>query len=695
VGRVLNDADDSSEGDHPVVVVSDGFWKRMFGGDPSILNHKLKLGDHVYDIVGVAPAEFFGTSVGSAPDAWAPLSMAGVIPPGWGKYNENFSESLYILGRLKPGVTMTQATANVNVLLPQILHSFPDAKLTQENVASLARAHVQLKNMARGISYLRREYSEPLMILMAIVGLVLLIACANIANLLLARSTARARELAVRQALGARRSRIIRQLLTESLILALAGGALGIAFALAAIRLLLRMISEGNETVPLDVSLNLRLLTFTVAVTVCTALLFGTLPALRATRLQLVESLKSGRGASSAAGRTPLAKILVVSQVALSLALMVGACLFLRTLVNLNHIDTGFNKDHVLRMEIDSAGLGYKDKDPRRIALFKQIEDRVNALPGVQAASFSAFTFNEGSWNSAIRVPGMPVDRKVNISHNIIGDAYFKAMQIPLLAGRNFGPQDTATSQKVAIISEHMARTLFPAGSPIGRNYFIGSDDGVDPPLEEQVIGVVKDVKFGSLHEQAGQIDYLPYTQREWGFGPLEVRYSGDFSAISSEVQQAIHAIDRRLPISHITTLDEQVAQSFTNQTIIAELSAFFGLVAVFLSCIGLYGLMSYLVGRRTGEIGIRMALGANRAAVGWQVMREIGILVLAGIVIGLPVVLSGIRLVRNMLYGLSATDPVSLTAATALLLFAGIGAGFLPARRASRVNPVVALRDE
>jgi predicted permease len=695
MGRVLNEADDSSEGDHPVVVISDGFWKRMFGADPSVLRHKLKLGNVVYDIVGVAPAEFFGTMVGESPDAWAPLSMAGVIPPGWGNYKGNFSESLHILGRLKPGVTLEQATANVNLLFPQILRGFPDARLTQENLADLQRAHVELEPMARGLSNLRRAYSEPLMILMVIVALVLLIACANIANLLLARSTARARELAVRQALGAGRSRIIRQLLTESLLLALAGGALGIAFAASTSRLLLRMISRGYDTVPLDVSLNLRLLAFTCAVTICTALLFGTLPALRATRLQLVDSLKSGRGASTAAGRTPLAKILVVSQVALSLVLMVCACLFLRTLVNLNHVDTGFNKENVLRLDIDTDITGYKGEDPRLTPLFKQIEDRVGALPGVEAASFSAFTFLEGSWNTNIRVPGMPVNRDANVSHNIIGNGYFATMQIPILAGRAFGPQDTATSQHVAIISERMARTLFPAGSPIGRTYFIGSDNSLDSPRETQVIGVARDVKFQRLEKPASYIDYLPYTQREWGFGNFEVRYSGNFSAIANEVQQAIHAVDRRLPISHVMPLDEQVARSFTNQTMIAELSAFFGLVAVFLSCIGLYGLMSYLVGRRTGEIGIRMALGANRSEVGWQVIREIGILVLAGIVIGVPVTLSGIRLVRNMLYGLSGTDPFSLTAAVALLLFAGLAAGYLPARRASRVDPVVALRDE
>jgi len=624
-----------------------------------------------------------------------PFSMAGLIPPGWGKYKENFSESLYLLGRLKPGVTLEQAEANINVLFPQILRSFPDAKLTQSNLEHLAHTRVALQSLRNGLADLRREASKPLMILMIIVALVLLIACANIANLLLARSTARARELAVRQALGARRSRIVRQLLTESLILAFAGGALGIGFAAAANHILLRMFSNGPETIPLDVSLNLRLLAFTFAVTVCTALIFGTYPALRATRVQLAESLKSIRGPSSAA-RTPLAKVLVVSQVALSLVLMVGACLFLRTLVNLSKVDVGFNKQNVLRLNIDSDITGYKDDDPRRNVMFRQIEERVSALPGVQAASFSAFTFHEGSWNSSIRVSGIPPDNNTNVNHNIIGNGYFKTMQIPILAGRSFNGQDTKSSQPVAVISEHMARALFPPGSsPIGHTYFIGDDNGVDTPTQVQVVGVAGDVKFGNLTKPAGYIDYMPYTQRGWGFGDLEVRYTGDFSVICNEVQQAIHSVDRRLPITDIKTLEEQVARSYSAQSTIAELSAFFALVAVFLSCIGLYGLMSYLVGRRTGEIGIRMALGANGATVGWQVMRDIGLLVLAGIVIGLPVTIASIRLVHTMLFGLKETDPLSLTAAIVLLVSAGLASGYLPARRAARINPVIALREE
>ncbi len=695
LGRVLNENDDSSEGDHPVLVISNGFWKARFASDPSILGHKVRLGSTVFEIVGVAPPEFFGTQVGESPDAFAPLSMSAVIPPGWGGYKENFKESLYVIGRLKPGVSVAQATANVNILFRQILLSFPDAKLNQENVSRLNRSHVTLKSMERGLSDLRRAYSEPLQVLMVIVALVLLIACANIANLLLARSTARARELAVRQALGAGRMRIMRQLLTESLLLALAGGALGIGFAAAANRVLLAMLPHGQSAIPLDVSLNLRLLGFTFAVTVCTAVLFGTLPSLRATRVQLTDSMKSGSGAAPAAARSLLGRILVASQVALSLVLMVGACLFLRTLVNLSRAGMGFNKENVLRMDIDSTLTGYKDDDPRLKMLFKQIEARVNALPGVEAASFSAFTFNEGSWNSIIVVPGMPIDRHSNVPHNIVGDAYFKTMQIPLIAGRAFGPQDTATSQRVAIISEALAKKYFPAGSPIGRTYSIGSPDEGDHPLQVQVIGIARDVKFEDIQEPATCIDYLPYSQREWGFGDFEVRYTGDFSAISAEVQQAIHGIDRRLPISDVMTMDELVARSYANQAIIAKLSAFFGLVAVFLSCIGLYGLMSYLVGRRTGEIGIRMALGAGRSQIGWRVMREIAVLVAAGIAVGLPVTLAAGRIVRNLLYGVGGTDALSIAAAVTLLACAGLLAGYLPARKASCVNPLVALRYE
>jgi predicted permease len=580
----------------------------------------------------------------------------------------------------------------VNLLLQQITRGFSDADLSQKNLDELRKAHVPLTPMANGLSSIRREFSEPLRILMAVVALVLLIACANIANLLLARSTARAREFAVRQALGARRSRLIRQLLTESLILALGGGLLGIGFAVIANRFLLRMVSGGVEMLPLNVSLDLRLLGFTFAVTVATAILFGTVPAFRATRLHLTDSLKDGRGPSGAGAKNPLAKALVISQVALSLVLMVGAGLFLRTLVNLNNIDPGFHRENVLRLNIDSKFTGLKDNDPRLNAMFQEIESRVSALPGVKAASFSAFTFREGSWSDAMLVPGMPGNENITVHQNVVGNGYFDTMQIPLLAGRTFSSADTTTSQHVAVISEHIAKTLFPPGNPIGRHFRIAEDK---PENDFEVIGIVKDVKFSSLQEKTKNINYLSYMQHPWSFGDFEVRYTGDFAAISNSVQQTIHSINRTLPISNITTLDEQVNRTMTNQRLVAQLSAFFGILAVFLSCIGIYGLMSYVVSRRTNEIGIRMALGAARSNVRWLVMREIVVLTGVGIAIGIPITLIGSRLVANMLYGLHGMDPVSLGVSIALLLVVAAFAGYFPAQRAAKVNPMVALRYE
>jgi predicted permease len=691
MGRMLTDADDNSEGDHPVAVISDAWWKRAMGKDPAVLGRTLKLGDTVFTIVGVAPAEFFGTTVGEAPDVWVPLSMMKSVPPHWSGYKDNFYEPLLVFGRLKPGVTRAQVAANVNVLFRQIRLGFTDKKPTPRDLANLNKAHVELTPMATGISGLRRQFSEPLQLLMGIVALVLLIACTNIANLLLARATARARELAVRQALGAQRGRIIRQLLTESLILALAGGALGIAFAMVASKLLVRMVSSGPEVTPLTVELNSTVLLFTLGVTVATALLFGTIPAFRATRVELVETLKEGRGMVKGGTKNLLARTMVVLQVALSLVLVVGAGLFLRSLINLTNVDAGFNRENVLRLQIDPSSAGYKKDEPRLVTLYQEIEARVNALPGVHAASFADFVFNEGSWNGIVTVPGMPVNYDVDVRHDEIGNGYFAAMQIPLIAGRTFGPQDVAGAPRVAVINEYMAKTLFPAGSTIGKSYHLGN--ATDPLV--QVVGIVKDMKL-NLSDPIMQIDYLPYLQRDGGyFGDFIVRYSGDFHSVADAVQKTIHSIDHSLPITDVTTLDEVVARSVTNQRVVAQLSIFFGGLAVFLSCIGIYGLMSYIVGQRTNEIGIRMALGAAQSNVRWLVLREIAVMVLAGIVIGVPATLAGGQLVTHMLFGLKDNDPVSIAVAVGVLLVVGLVAGYFPARRASRVDPMVALRYE
>ncbi|HUH63808.1 MAG TPA: ABC transporter permease [Terracidiphilus sp.] len=699
LGRTLTEQDDSTEGNHPVAVISYKWWTRDLGRDARVLDQTLRIDSKVYSIIGVAPPEFFGTMVGQAPDVWIPLSMSKAIPPHWGGYTDNTAESLYLIGRLRPGVTLAQATGNVNVVYQQIFHdllpTFREGPHQGDNAAALMRAHVVLTPMTTGLSQIRREGSEPLRILMTVVVLVLLIACANIANLLLARSTARARELAVRQALGARRARIVRQLLTESLVLALAGGALGIAFASFGARLLIRLISDGPQPLPLDVSLNATLLLFALGVTVFTAILFGTVPAIRATGLRLTDSLKDGRGSSSGAARSPLAKALVVTQLAISLVLLVGAGLFLRSLVNLYRVDSGFNNSgNVLLFRMDESSAGYKGDDPRLALLHRQVEERASALPGIVAASYSDRTFGDGSWNNSVFVQGFDNDKSIDVKHNIVGKDYFATMGIPILAGRGFGPQDTATSQKVAVISQQMAKTQFPAGSPIGRHYGLYAQKNAG---DIEIIGVAADVKFSSPDEPAVEhtFDYYPYVQGAQYLNDFEVRYSGDRNTISSEVQKTIHSIDPNVPITRIETLDDRLARSVSGQRVLAQLCSFFGFVAVFLSSIGIYGLMSYLVSRRTNEIGVRIALGADPAQVRRLVLREILLLVGMGLVVGLPVTIEGSRLVASLLYDLKPTDPLTLLGAAILLFFVTMLAGYLPARRASRVDPAVALRCE
>ncbi len=691
IGRAISEDDDRTQGGHPVAIVSYRWWTQNLRRDPSVLDKKLIIGSTSYSIVGVAPAEFFGTKVGESPDIWIPLSMQKEVPPGFDGYNNDLFESLHLMARLKPDVSDAEATAEANVLYQQILRGFSGVPLNQKTLRELDETHVELTSMATGFSRLRYMFSEPLRILMAVVGLVLLIACANIANLLLARSTARARELAVRQALGAGRSRLIRQLLTESLMLALTGGALGIAFASAASRLLLRMVSDGRTELNLNVALDMRLLLFTLMVTLATALLFGTIPAFRATRVQVTDSLKKGRG-QTGSSKGLLARALVVSQVALSLVLLVGSGLFVRALMNLNNVDTGFNKENVIRLRVDPSSAGYKE-DTRLENLYRQIEQRVSALPGVRAASFSGFTFNQGTWNNSIWVQGYPEGhRDVAVHHNAVGNGYFAVMGIPVLAGRTFGPQDSANSRKVGVIGETTARTLFPSGSPIGKHYGRG---GADHAADIEVIGVVKDVKYNSLDEEQQPGDYLPFSQNVRLLNEFEVRYSSDTGAMVAAIREAIHDVDYTLPVSDVTTLDEQVTRSITNQRLVAQLSSFFGVLAVFLSCIGIYGLMSYVVSRRTNEIGVRMALGAKPVNVLWLVMRESLWLVAVGTAIGVPVALASQRLVASMLFGLRPNEPVTLLGGVGLLLLVAALAGYLPARRASRIDPMVSLRYE
>jgi predicted permease len=355
-------------------------------------------------------------------------------------------------------------------------------------------------------------------------------------------------------------------------------------------------------------------------------------------------------------------------------------------------VDTGFNRENVLRLQTDASSVGYAYGDSRLLTLYQQLEERVSAVPGVRGVASSLFTYNEGSWNTRVSVHGYDADKNRNVKHNIITNGYFATMGIPLLEGRTFGPQDSATSQMVTVISDTMAGTMFPTGSPIGHHYGVG---GPEHAGDLEVIGVVKDVKFASLQEHTQTMDYFPVTQQRRYLNDFEVRYIGSIDAVLPAIRNAIHEVDPNLPISNVTTLDEQINRSIADQRLVAQLSTFFGLLAVFLSCIGIYGLMSYVVTRRTNEIGIRMALGAERSHVRWMVMREILLLLAIGIGIGVPSSLAANRLISNMLFGLQPSDPVSLWIATGALVLVAVIAGYLPARRASLVDPMVALRCE
>jgi len=693
LGRTFGEDDDRIPGGSPVAVASYAWWKRRFGGAPSIIGEKMSIGSTVYTIIGVTPQEFFGTSVGESPDVWIPLSMEEVLPPGWKGLNDKMFQSLYIIARRRPELSIEQAQTNVNVLFKQAALEMAGSQPAKKQLDGIQHAFIKLTPAASGLSRLRVQFSQPLRALMAAVGLVLLIACANIANLLLARATNRQREIAVRMSMGAGRWRVIRQLLTESFTLAMLGAVLGVALASWASKLLLVMVSGGPETIPVDVGLDSRVLVFVVLVSLATPLLFGMAPAWRAARVELNSSLKQGR--NIAAVNSPLARALVVGQVALSLVLLVGAGLFLRTLVNLTNVDMGFDKHNVLVFGIEPASVGYKE-DSRLTRLYQEIERRVSAIPGVRAASFSFFTFNQGAWSEDAWTPEESPEAKGNreVVYNKVGRGFFSAMGLKLLSGRTFDQQDSENSPKVAVINETMARLFFPNESPLGRRF---RTDGPDakPENDRIVVGVARDAKYMALKERPWPAAYLPYSQEPGYLWNFEVRYSGDAGSTAPAVRQVIHDVDPRLPVTGAGTLAEQVDHSVVDQRLTAQLSSFFGLVAVFLACIGIYGLMSYAVVHRTNEIGIRVALGAQQGQVLRLIMRQGLVLAASGVAVGIALALIFTRLLRSLLFGVQPFDPVTFIGVAFLLTLIALAACYLPARRAMRVDPVVALRYE
>ena len=687
IGRALTDADDAEPGAHPVAVANYAWWEKRLGRAPSVLGTQVTVGGTTYTIIGVTPPGFFGAIVGQSPDLWIPLSMEKQISPGWNGLDDDLFQSLYLFARRKPSVSLQQAGANVNVLFQQMVQGYAGPHPSAQVLDNISHAHIELTPAATGLSHVRQQLTGPLFMLMAVVGLVLVIACANVANLLLARSASRQREIAVRMSIGAGRTRLIQQLLIESGLLGLAGAAASIPIAWGLLRLL---ISMSSLPLAINVSPDVRVLGFALALTMVTVLLFGTVPAFRTTRLELASTLRAGRGVMGGSNRNRLARGLIVGQIALSLALLAGAALLLHNLMNLMHVDTGFDKRNVLLVGIDPGGAGYQ-VDARLENMMRRVEQQVAEIPGVRGDGFALSVFNGGGWADPVTVPGQPPLNR-NVTHNRVGALYLQAMNMPLVMGRYLNFQDDRDSQRVAVINETMARTYFPGMSPIGRTFSIGSE----PEWQNiQVVGVVRDAKYMDLQEKQQAAAFYPHAQHWSLVYNFVVRTSGDPKAMISAIRRAVGEVDPNLPVSDFTTLAQVVSDSMTNPRLVAQLSSAFGALAALLACIGIYGVMSYAISRRTNEFGIRMALGAQRGDVLWMILRETLRLVIAGVAAGLALSLILNRVMVSMLFGLGPADPLSIGLATLLMGAVAIFAGWLPARRATEIDPTVALRYE
>ena len=683
-GRILTLEDDKTPGAHPVAVMSYGYWKRRFGLDPAILGRNISVNDVSFSIIGVAPPGFFGLSPDRSPDLWVPTMMQARLMPAT-PYLNSSRWWLKIMARLKPGVSQQQAQADLNVLFPQI-----EKEMSMNKYQRFSGRPIELVSASRGYSMLRRQFSQPLTILMIVVGLVLLIACANVASLLLARATARRNEIGIRLAVGAGRLRLVRQLVTESMLLAAMGGAQGLMFASWGSRALLNLLPQGPVPMLLDLHPDLRILGFTTALALLTGMLFGLAPALRATRVDL----KAGLGKVGSATRPSLrfGQTLVISQVALSLLLLVSAGLFVRSLQKLKSLDLGINPENLLQVAIDTQGY----KGARLTSLYGQLLERLNSIPGVRLASGSGLGLISGfKQRTTVSVQGAASDdQETFVDSADVGPRFFETAGQPLLLGRDFTAADNAGAPKVVVINESMARRYFGNENPIGKRLGYGRRNNA----EFEIVGVAKDARFTSVREQVAPMMYFPAHQRTDRVDALQVRTIGNPTAIAAAVRRQVQGIDKRLLVD-IKTLGAQVDDSLVQERMIGTLAGFFSLLALLLAIVGLYGIMAYSVTRRTSEIGIRMALGAERRDVLWLVLRETMTLVMIGIAIGVPAALAVGRLaghlVSGLLFGLTATDPVTIAIAALLLAGGAAVAGYLPARRASRVDPMLALRYE
>ena len=706
IGRTLSPDDDKLPGGHPVAVLSHGFWTSGFAADPGVVNSTLVINGNSYTVIGVAQRGFEGTEVGRPARVFVPMMMKAQLTPGWNALDQRLYRWVKVFGRLKPGVSPDQAQASLSPSYKSLVEidlTDPDfVRAAPETRRRYAANRVEIVPAAQGRSNFRESMTTPLWVLMATAAGLLLIACANVANLLLARGAARQREIAVRLALGATRTRIAAQLLVESVLLAFAGGAAGIAIAAIGAPLVLGFFVNSDTPQPISTSPDWRILAFTFAISTLTGVLFGMAPAIQSTRPDVAPTLKDQAG-NVLGGHARLRKALVASQVAISLLLIIGAGLFMRTLGNLLAVDIGIQTERLISFGMDPTLNGYDAARTRQFT--KALLEKLNTTAGVESAGLASMRILEGNqWTTSITVEGYQSKSNENSSQwaNSISPGYFKTMGIPILAGRDFSDRDErivppAKGERdfnVAIVNERFARHYFGNGNPIGRRIGFGGNPNTPTPIE--IVGLVRDSKYTDVRDDVQRQVFFPYLEASQPSGfTVYLRTRQPAESMFEVVRQTMRTIDPNLPVYSTRTLEQQVAQSLSRERLVSTMTATFGTLATLLAVVGLYGVMSYTVSRRTREIGVRVAFGASSGHIRWLIIREVLVIAASGVAIGLPAAWWLGRYVSTQLYGVKSTDAVAIVGATLLLSIVAVLAGLVPSTRASRLDPTSALRAE
>ena len=693
LGRLLGPADDQTVGGHPVAVLSYSFWEGRLGADPDVLNRPIVVNGQPLTIIGVAPRGFEGTTLGARPQVFAPISMRGVLSPGSDHFENRRGYWVYLFGRLKPGVSMEQARTAINAVYRPIISDVEaplNAAMPEQVMAQFRAKTIMLEDGRRGQSAVHGGARTPLLLLFAITGIVLVSTCANIANLLLARGASRSMEMAVRLSLGASRRHVLTQLLTESCVLALLGGAASLLVAqwtLAAIAAILP--PEASSILQMELKPSVVL--FTAVLSLGTGLLFGLFPAFHSTRPDLVTTIRANAGQiAGARAATRFRTVLVTSQIALSMMLLISAGLFLKSLLNVSRAELGLQVDQVVTFAISPELNGY---DPERSrVLFERVEEELAALPGVTGVSASLVPILAGSeWANDVSVEGFTrgPDSDPNARYNAVGAGYFRTLGTPLLAGREFTPADRAGAPKAAIVNEAFTEKFGLAREAVGKRMGIG-----DREMDLQIVGVVQNAKYSDVKDDVPPLFVTPYRQDE-NLGALTfyVRTAGNPQQLLRSIPGVIARLDPNLPVEELKTMPQQVRDNVFMDRMISTLSAAFAVLATLLAAVGLYGVLAYTVAMRTREIGVRIALGADRRRVRGLVLRQVGWMMLVGGAIGVLAALGLGRAAGSLLFGLEGNDPAVFTSAVMLLVLVGFSAGWVPALRASRIDPMQALR--